>query len=282
MRNDWNPSTNPTNDPAGDRDRIRRSRGRRPAELFDGDAFDPRLGDPRFGGPGFGRRGAGRGRGGGRGARDDDRGFDGRGFGPGPGFGGPGGPGFGRGFGGWDGPVENLRGMRSMGRARARRGDIRVAMLALLLERPMHGYEMITELNERTGGAWSPSPGSIYPKLQLLEDEGLIEGDDSDGKRRYRLTDAGRAKAEERQGPAPWEQVGAGMPQGVLALREAVGTLVPAVFQVAQVGDDAQRAAAVEVLADARRRIYELLAAAPAPQAEVAEDDPDAEDDPEA
>jgi DNA-binding PadR family transcriptional regulator len=81
---------------------------------------------------------------------------------------------------------------RGRGGPRARRGDVRAAMLALLGDRPMHGYEMIQEIEERTGGAWSPSAGSIYPTLQLLEDEGLIEGTESDGKRRFTLTDSGR------------------------------------------------------------------------------------------
>ena len=74
--------------------------------------------------------------------------------------------------------------------ARARRGDVRAAVLALLNDQPMHGYEMITEIEERSGGYWRPSAGSIYPTLQLLEDEGLIVGEESDGKRRFTLTDA--------------------------------------------------------------------------------------------
>ena len=80
---------------------------------------------------------------------------------------------------------------RGRGGPRARRGDIRAAVLALLAERPMHGYEMIKELEERTKGAWVPSAGSIYPTLQLLEDEGLVAGEERDGKRRFTLTDAG-------------------------------------------------------------------------------------------
>ena len=74
------------------------------------------------------------------------------------------------------------------GGRRARRGDVRAAILALLAERPMHGYEMIQELEERTEGAWKPSAGSIYPTLQLLEDEGLIRGEEAAGKRRFEIT----------------------------------------------------------------------------------------------
>src|SRR6476659_5530418 len=87
---------------------------------------------------------------------------------------------------------------RGRGGPRARRGDVRAAVLALLAERPMHGYEMIKEVEERTQGAWTPSAGSIYPTLQMLEDEGLIRGEESEGKRRFTLTDAGRAEQEEK------------------------------------------------------------------------------------
>src|SRR6201992_1633393 len=90
-----------------------------------------------------------------------------------------------RGFGG---PGRGGRGPR------ARRGDVRAAVLALLADRPMHGYEMIKEIEERSEGAWTPSAGSIYPMLQLLEDEGLIRGEETDGKRRFSLTREGRAQ----------------------------------------------------------------------------------------
>src|SRR6476469_6636915 len=97
---------------------------------------------------------------------------------------------------------------RGRGGPRARRGDVRAAILALLADRPMHGYEMIQELEERTRGAWSPSAGSIYPTLQLLEDEGLIEGTESDGKRRFALTDSGREQAGKRRSDStPWDEV---------------------------------------------------------------------------
>src|ERR671933_2357515 len=88
---------------------------------------------------------------------------------------------------------------------RVRRGDVRAAILALLAERPMHGYEMIQELDARTGGLWRPSAGSIYPTLQLLEDEGLVRSDEGGDRRRYSLTDAGRAEVARREGPPPWD-----------------------------------------------------------------------------
>ncbi len=105
------------------------------------------------------------------------------------------------------------RGGRPWGRAR--RGDVRSAILALLAERPMHGYEIIGELSDRTEGLWRPSPGSIYPTLQLLEDEGLVtvQPDDAGGKKRFSLTEEGRrAAAEVAKGQAPWEAGGSRCP----------------------------------------------------------------------
>jgi DNA-binding PadR family transcriptional regulator len=168
----------------------------------------------------------------------------GRGFDFGPGFG----PGRGRGRGG----------------PRARRGDVRAAVLALLADRPMHGYEMIKEIEERSEGAWTPSAGSIYPMLQLLEDEGLIRGEDSDGKRRFTLTDTGRAEqAEKAEDVAPWDAVRAGAPTGHLALRESVGKLFAAVRQVGQTGDEDQRKQVTELLDETRRKVYAVLAETP-------------------
>src|SRR5262245_33583576 len=95
------------------------------------------------------------------------------------------GPGFGRGH--WGGG----RGRGPRGGRRGRRGDVRTALLALLSERPMHGYEMIQQLDERTGGIWKPSPGSVYPTLQMLEDEGLVTSTQSEGRKLFTLTDEG-------------------------------------------------------------------------------------------
>ena len=97
-------------------------------------------------------------------------------------------------------------GGRGRGRGRRSRGNVRAAILALLAERPMHGYEMIQELETRTGGVWRPSPGSIYPTLQLLEEEGLIAGEDVDGRRRFALTDAGRPEAERHAGATLYQR----------------------------------------------------------------------------
>src|ERR687892_681209 len=148
---------------------------------------------------------------------------------------------------------------RGRGHGRRGRGDVRAAILALLAERPMHGYEMIQELEARTGGVWRPSPGSVYPTLQLLEDEGLIAGEEGEGRRRFTLTEAGRAEAE-RQGQAPWEQVTAGVAPAAWNLRDAIAQTAQAAWSVGAAGTEAQQARALEILNDARRRLYAILA----------------------
>src|ERR1700712_1688956 len=151
---------------------------------------------------------------------------------------------------GGDGPPEHFgfggprRGRRGGPGRRARRGDVRAAALALLSERPMHGYEMIQELEERTGGLWRPSPGAVYPALQLLEDQGLVRADTDGEKRRYRLTDAGReelAKAGDRK---PWDDVTAGIAPIQVKLGKAIQPLVVAAAQVLRAGDERQQTAA--------------------------------------
>ncbi|AQA10284.1 helix-turn-helix transcriptional regulator [Streptomyces samsunensis] len=175
-------------------------------------------------------------------------------FGPfGPGFDGPpfGGPPFGgRGRGG---PGGRMRG-------RARRGDVRASILALLKDRPMHGYEMIQEITERSGGAWRPSPGSVYPTLQLLEDEGLIGSESEGGKKLFALTDAGRAEAE--AGPAaPWEEAGRGIDwEAMQEVRQAGFGLMEAFAQVWRTGSADQRRKAVSVINESRKRLYLILA----------------------
>jgi len=168
-----------------------------------------------------------------------------------------------RGFGGPGfGPVGRGRGRGP----RARRGDIRAAVLALLADRPMHGYEMIKEIEERSEGAWTPSAGSIYPTLQMLEDEGLIKGEDSEGKRRFTLTDEGRKAYEEKSGDvAPWDAVRAGAPSGHLALRQTIGQLILAVKAAADGTEDQQKQVR-ELLDDTRRKVYGILAEDPADQ----------------
>ncbi len=128
----------------------------------------------------------------------------------------------------------------------------------------MHGYEMIKEVEERSEGAWTPSAGSIYPMLQLLEDEGLIRGEESDGKRRFTLTDAGRAEFEEKSGDVtPWDAVRAGASSGHMQLRHSIGNLLIAVKQVGQAGTDEQQAQVRDILDETRRKVYAILAEEP-------------------
>jgi DNA-binding PadR family transcriptional regulator len=176
----------------------------------------------------------------------------GAGFGANPlGFG----PGFPLGFGfGPGGPRGGHR-----GRGRGRRGDVRAAILALLAERPMHGYEMIQEIGQRSNGLWRPSPGSVYPTLQLLADEGLIVGAESDGsKRLFELTDDGREAAAKTQTP-PWEEIAEGADPNEVNLRAAFGQFAAAVFQSAHAATAEQQTRILDIVNNARREIYGVL-----------------------
>ncbi|CAJ1505076.1 PadR family transcriptional regulator [[Mycobacterium] kokjensenii] len=185
------------------------------------------------------------------------------GFGTGPGFRhGYGGPGFGPGFG--PGPGLGFGfgppGRRGHRRGhRGRRGDVRVAILALLAEAPMHGYEIIQQIAERSDGLWRPSPGSVYPTLQMLVDEGLIVGSETGGKKRlFELTAEGRDVAEQIETP-PWEQITDSADQGQLNLRTAVDQLFGAVAQAAQAATPEQQQRVVDILNGARKSIYGIL-----------------------
>ena len=150
-------------------------------------------------------------------------------------------------------------GPRGRGR-RARRGDIRTAALLLLAEEPRNGYQIMQEVQERSGGIWSPSPGSVYPALQQLEDEGLIRTQEDDGRKLFAITDAGRALLEERgaERPAPWEQTGGSA--GAHELGKLVREVASAFAQVMRTGSEAQIARAGTVLAGTRRELYRILA----------------------
>lgn len=227
------------------------------------------------------------------------------GHGPGGrGRGGPGGgPGWGGGFGGWGGPEGPWGGMgrgrpgpppwvhdliRHFGgpgfgpeqapprrRSRARRGDVRSAILDVLAGDEMNGYQIIQEIADRSGGEWKPSPGSVYPTVQQLEDEGLVEGRDVEGRRLLRLTDAGRSYVEEHpdemaatwaafeapeedepESRAPFASEG----RGGDGLMPVVGQVMGAMWQVVTTGTSQQRAEAAEILSETRRRLYQLLA----------------------
>ncbi len=160
---------------------------------------------------------------------------------------------------------------RGRGRGRrGRRGDVRAALLALLAEKPMHGYEMIQELEERTGGRWRPSAGSIYPTLQLLADEGLVTSSEGSGsKRLFELTDDGRAAVDRQDQAPPWEQIAEDADPGDLNLRNAAGQLMGAVFQVAHAATPGQKARAIDVVNQARRELYAILGEVEEPEGEA-------------
>jgi DNA-binding PadR family transcriptional regulator len=171
-----------------------------------------------------------------------------RGFGGGPGFGGP-------------------RG-RGRGRGRARRGDVRLAVLRLLSEEPRNGYQLMQEIEERSGGHWRPSPGSMYPTLSQLEDEGLIGTVQSEGRRAFEITDAGREHVETRSGePDPWTPADDHSENAMAELGPLVIGIGKAVWQVASVGSDEQRERALKLLHETRRGLYGILA-------EDSDDDP--------
>jgi len=194
--------------------------------------------------------GRGRGRGHGHGGR-------GRGGFGGPGFGGPGfGPGFGAGFGasfgaGFGGPRCGPR----------PRGDVRAAILLLLAEQPRHGYELIQEIAQRSDGAWTPSPGSVYPALQALEDEGLLVIEPVAGRKTASLTEAGEAYvAAERERLGDPFTVDDGSRGQSAGFRDEIRAIAEAFMQVVRVGSPAQQSAALSVLSTARKELYRILA----------------------
>lgn len=163
--------------------------------------------------------------------------------------------GSGAGFGMWSGKGPGFGGGQKVSR-----GEVRAAILILLAEEPMHGYQIMQELAERSGGVWRPSPGSIYPTLQQLADEGLVSAEDLEGKKVYHLTDAGQAKVDESDAPPPWARFDVDDDTGMLALRDLAFQVGAALMQVVREGNDDQIAAAKEILADTRSRLYQLLA----------------------
>jgi len=147
---------------------------------------------------------------------------------------------------------------------RVKRGDVRAAALALLAEEPRNGYQIIQEIAERSDDVWRPSPGSVYPALQQLEDEGLVQTETPEGGRRqYTLTAEGREylAAHPDEVRAPWEVVARSVGSNAIELRHLVAQVAAAAVQVVQVGTDAQAAKAQQILTDARRSLYRILAA---------------------
>lgn len=260
-------------------------RGPDPADAVTGRTW--RVRRNRGGFPGFPAddSGAAPGRSGGPGGRA--RGESPFGTHPGGPFGGPGGP-FGGSFGGHaggpggpfghghpgGGPFgpEHGFGPHSRGRGpgrgpgrRAGRGDIRAAVLLLLAEQPMHGYQLIQEIGERTGGRWRPSPGAIYPALAMLEDEGVVTITAEQGRKLARLTEAGQTYVTEHADVlgSPWQDAQDRPVHPGRALREAMEALGAAAGQVARTGDEAQTAQALAVIDRARRELYLVLAGEP-------------------
>ncbi|MCM3659020.1 PadR family transcriptional regulator [Agromyces mediolanus] len=180
---------------------------------------------------------------------------------PSGGFGGTGFPGEGPGQMLWE-AMSQLRSSLDPrgGASRMARGDVRQAVLVLLAEEPMHGYQIIREIEERSGGSWKPSAGSVYPTLQLLADEGLIAAEELRGRKTYSLTEAGRAEAAEgADRPAPWETGSRGAAPHA-ALSKAGIELASAAAQLGRTGTPEQLEQAVRELDDTRRRLYSILA----------------------
>ena len=146
-------------------------------------------------------------------------------------------------------------------RPRVRRGDVRSAILDVLstTDEPINGYQVIQQIADRTDGVWKPSPGSVYPALQQLEDEGLVRASESDGRRSYALTDEGRAYVDENKDELgdPFAAATGGMDEGVMDMRGLMFQVGAAAMQVAAAGhtDEAKR-----ILSETRRALYKILA----------------------
>lgn len=218
----------------------------------------------------------------GPGGRGDERGgWSGGGWGGGWGAGG--------GRSGHPGPPPWLAGLFGLGEpdrrrgSRVRRGDVRTAILDVLreagtAEEPVNGYQVIQQIEDKSGGVWRPSPGSVYPTIQQLEDEGLVEADDERGRRTLRLTAQGAAYAQENADElasvwAPFERVtdtSRGTSEGSAPgydLKSEIGQVMGAVWQIVSSGSEQQRRSAVEVLVETRRKLYGILADGTDPEA---------------
>ncbi|SDH38991.1 PadR family transcriptional regulator [Nonomuraea jiangxiensis] len=171
-------------------------------------------------------------------------------FGRGGPWGGPGGP-WGGGHRGWGGRTR-----------KAKRGDVRAAILALLAEEPRNGYQIIQEIAERSEGGWKPSPGAVYPALQQLTDEGLVISEEHEGRKNFRLTEAGRnyieAHADEVR--APWDEMRPDIDDNTADLWHIARQSAFAMMQVLQTGNDAQIREARKTLVETRRKLYQILA----------------------
>jgi DNA-binding PadR family transcriptional regulator len=145
---------------------------------------------------------------------------------------------------------------------KAGRGDVRAAILALLREGPRNGYQIMSEIEERSGGAWRPSPGAVYPALSQLADEGLIVGEESGGRRTFSLTDAGREYVEQHPDRArgAWESATQQEAWQVPGLFAEAARLGGGIVQIAHAGTPEQVQAAERLLEQTRRELYRILA----------------------
>jgi DNA-binding PadR family transcriptional regulator len=183
-------------------------------------------------------------------------------------FGGGKGPGhWGGGFGGpwggwWPGPPGPAGPGGPARGAKAGRGDVRAAILALLREGPRNGYQIMSEIEERSGGAWRPSPGAVYPALSQLADEGLIVAEESAGRRVFSLTEAGREYTEQNPGMArgAWESAAQQEAWQVPGLFAEAARLGGGIVQLAHAGTPEQVQAAERLLEQTRRQLYRILA----------------------
>lgn len=172
----------------------------------------------------------------------------------------------GRGFGNnnfegmWQALEELRSGFEKRSGTRAGRGEVRTAVLILLAESPMHGYQIIREIEERSGGSWKPSAGSVYPTLQLLADEGLVDTEESSGRKIYSLTEAGREAAKDVEDSVPWESIETESGNGFATLAKSGFELAQAAAHVRRTGNTEQVKEAAEVLDEARRKLYSILA----------------------
>jgi len=157
---------------------------------------------------------------------------------------------------------EARRGHRRGRHGRAGRGDVRTAILKLLAEEPMHGYQLMQEIAQRSDGVWKPSAGSVYPALAQLEDEGLVRQQDDGGRKVFTLTDEGRQYVEEHAGDleSPWDTVTGGVTD---AMAESFGLMREvgfAAMQVLRSGDPDKVERGKAILAETRRQLYLVLA----------------------
>jgi DNA-binding PadR family transcriptional regulator len=143
------------------------------------------------------------------------------------------------------------------GGRRMRRGDIRKAILASLRQEPAHGYEVMRRLEDMSGGLWRPSPGSVYPHLQMLEDEGMVQSSEEAGTRTFRLTESGVAEAA-KDAQLPWESDETD--DQIRTLRQAVSQMMSAAKQLSGAGENAQVERGIAVIQKARKDLYQILA----------------------